>query len=68
MALERIGLGGLLTLDNKQFVQASGAARNELGQFIRTANQAPPALNMMRAPQATDRSNQAPPHREQLRG
>ena len=49
MALERIGLGGLLTLDNKQFVQASGAARNELGQFIRTANQAPAAMNKMAA-------------------
>ncbi len=44
MPFPRIGLGGVLTLDDKPFVQASGRARDEMGRFIAGANRIPPVM------------------------
>lgn len=47
MALERYGLGAIITADSKAFVDETGRARNSLGQFISTANQVPSAVSRM---------------------
>jgi TP901 family phage tail tape measure protein len=39
MALERIGLGGILTFEERQAVQAMGKARNAYGRFTRSTDQ-----------------------------
>lgn len=49
MALERYGLGALITADSKPFVSETGRAHNSLGQFVKTANQAPAAMSRMGA-------------------
>lgn len=47
MALERIGLGGVATLDPRQFVQGADQARDSLGRFLKKADQAPATFNRM---------------------
>lgn len=47
MALERIGLGGVLTFDNRQAVQATGGARDALGRFVKGAEKVPPVMKIM---------------------
>lgn len=45
MAFERIGLGGVLSVDTTQFTRAMAQPRNALGQFISKANQVPTGLS-----------------------
>jgi TP901 family phage tail tape measure protein len=49
VALERVGLGAILTADPKPMVAGTGRARNALGQFVSTADQVPPHLNKVQA-------------------
>jgi len=49
VALERYGLGAIITADSKPFVSETGKARNSLTQFVKTANQAPAAVSRMGA-------------------
>lgn len=44
MALERIGIGGVLTFNQGQFVQGTGEARNALDQFVKQADKVPPVM------------------------
>lgn len=44
MALERIGLGGILTFDSTQAVRGMGAARDALGRFVAQGNTVPGVL------------------------
>lgn len=44
MALERIGLGAVVTADTKPFVQGTDRARDSLGRFISQTNKVPPPL------------------------
>jgi TP901 family phage tail tape measure protein len=45
MALERIGLGGVLTFDATQAIRAMGMARDALGRFVSQSNQVPPVMS-----------------------
>lgn len=47
MAFERIGLGGILTFDERQAVQATGKARDALGRFVKTSQTVPPAMAVL---------------------
>lgn len=47
MALERYGLGAIISADEKPFVTATDRARDSLGRFVATANQAPSAMSKM---------------------
>lgn len=47
MAMERIGLGGVLTFDSSQAVQATDQASSALGRFTRTSEQVPPAMGRL---------------------
>ncbi len=49
MALERYGLGALITADDKPFVAATDRARDSLGRFVSTANGAPSVMSRMSA-------------------
>ena len=49
MALERIGIGGVLTFNQGQFVKGTNEARDSLGRFIKTSNQVPPTMQKMGA-------------------
>jgi TP901 family phage tail tape measure protein len=49
MALERYGLGAVITADDKPFVSATDRARDSLGRFISTANGAPATMSRMAA-------------------
>lgn len=40
MALERVGLGGVMTFDGQQAVKAIGQTRDSLGQFVKGENRA----------------------------
>lgn len=44
MALERIGLGGKLTFDEKQAVRAMGSARDSMGRFTKAGDRVPPTM------------------------
>jgi len=44
MALERVGLGGVLTFDSAQAVRASGQARDAFSRFTRQAQPVPPLM------------------------
>jgi TP901 family phage tail tape measure protein len=47
MALERFGLGAVITADDRQFVSANNRARDSLGKFIKTADSAPASFGRM---------------------
>jgi TP901 family phage tail tape measure protein len=49
LALERYGLGAIITADEKPFVASTDRARNSLGQFISTASRAPAVISSMNA-------------------
>lgn len=49
MAFERIGIGGILTFNQSQFVTGVAGARNELGQFVKSADQVPGTMGRMAA-------------------
>ncbi len=44
MALERVGLGAIVTADTKPMVNSMGKARDEMGRFVAGANKVPPPL------------------------
>ena len=56
MALERVGLGGVLTFDSAQAVRAAGQARDAYGRFVRTAQPMPSLFG--RISQSLSRANQ----------
>jgi len=47
MALERIGLGAVLSADSKQFVKGTDRARDSLGRFQKQSTTLPPGLNKL---------------------
>jgi TP901 family phage tail tape measure protein len=47
MALERYGLGAIITADSAPFVSETDRARDSLGRFISTSNQAPTSISRM---------------------
>lgn len=49
MALERYGLGAIITADEKPFVASTDRARDSLGRFILTASRAPAVVSSMNA-------------------
>jgi len=49
MALEKVGLGAIVTSDTKQYVDAMGRARDANGRFVAGAGKVPPPLGRIGA-------------------